>query len=154
MKVLLHLAGGNSQQRLGSPYVEDFTMHHQVAITTDHREAAPQHLLMADRKREKQQHRQAVTRAQASLQSFIECLQQLPYRDGTYMLSMDLYAVFAGSCGIDLPHGFQTEFGRQITKACRDGRLPFKRKTVGRASLAAYDGLDALLLPALMGMEC
>lgn len=132
----------------------EFTLQHHSTITTDHQKAAAQHPAMMDRKHEKQQHRQAVTRAQVSLQSFIECLQQLPYRDGTYMLSMDLYAVFAGCCGIELPHGYQTEFGRQITKACRDGRLPFNRKTVGRASLAAYDGLDALLLPALMGMEC
>lgn len=129
-------------------------MHHQAIAATDHQEAAPQHPLMMGGKREKQQHRYAVTRAQASLQSFIECLRQLPHRDGTHMLSMDLYAVFAGCCGIDLPHGFQTEFGRQITKACRDGRLQFKRKTVGRASLAAYGGLDALLLHSLMNKEC
>lgn len=115
-------------------------MQHQTITATDRLQA--------------KQHREDVANAQASLQSFIECLRQLPYRDGTCMLSMDLYAVFTGCCGIDLPKGFQTEFGRQINKACRDGRLPFKRKTVGRASLAAYEGLDALLLPALMGMEC
>jgi hypothetical protein len=55
---------------------------------------------------------------------------------------MDLYAAFAGTCGIDLPAGFQIEFGRQINKACRDGRLPFRRKAVTRASIAAWEGLD------------
>jgi len=112
-----------------------------------------QTITVTDRLRAKQ-HREDVAKAQASLQSFIECLRQFPYSGGTRILSMDLYATFTGCCGIDLPKGFQTEFGRQITKACRDGRLPFKRKTVGRASLAAYEGLDALMLPALMGMEC
>lgn len=90
----------------------------------------------------RRQHREEVTRAQKSLQSFIECLRQLAYREGTYTLSMDLYAAFEANCGIDLPEGFQIEFGRQINRACRDGRLPFLRKTVTRASIAAWEGLD------------
>ena len=98
-------------------------------------------------------HREEVARAQKSVQSFIECLRRLPYRDGIYTLSMDLYAAFEANCGIDLPIGFQIEFGRQFNKACRDGRLPFRRRAVGRASLAAYEGLDSSLLPVLMGME-
>ena len=124
---------------------------HYVANTAHHHQEAPMSPVMTDIKREKQQHRDDVARAQKSLQSFIECLQQLPYCEGTRILSMDLYTVFTGCCGVEVPQGFQTEFGRQINKACRDGRLPFRRKTVGRASLAAYAGLDSQLLPALMG---
>ena len=91
-------------------------------------------------------HREEVALAQNCLQSFIEWLRHLPYHEGAFTLSMDLYGAFEANCGIDLPQGFQIEFGRQINKACRDGRLPFKRKTVTRASLAAYDGLDLLEL--------
>lgn len=96
-------------------------------------------------------HREEVARAQKSLQSFIECLRRLPYREGAYTLSIDLYAAFETSCGIDLPIGFQIEFGRQINKACRDGRIPFRRKTVTRGSIAAWDGLDESDLMLLMG---
>lgn len=90
---------------------------------------------------ERRQHKEDVARAQKSVQSFIECLRQLPYREGTHTLSMDLYAAFEANCGMDLPRGFQIEFGRQINKACRGGRLPFRRKTVSRASIAAWEGL-------------
>jgi len=99
------------------------------------------------------QHQEELANARRSLHSFIEFLRQLPFKEGVYTLSMDLYAVFVACCGIDIPKGFQIEFGRQFNRACRDGRLPFKRRTVGRASLAAYEGLDSSLLPVLMGME-
>jgi hypothetical protein len=103
---------------------------------------------------QRREHREEVARAQKSLQSFIECLRQLPYREGTYTLSMDLYAAFEANCGIDLPEGFQIEFGRQINKACRDGRLTFRRKTVTRASIAAWEGLDESdLMMLLVGDE-
>lgn len=106
----------------------------------------------ADQTSQRRQHQEEVANAQKSLQSFIKCLRQLPYRDGTHMLSMDLYAVFEGCCGIDLPLGFQIEFGRQFNKACLDGRLPFRRKTVEHARLAAFVGLDPGLMYALMGV--
>lgn len=100
-------------------------------------------------------HREQVAKAQESLQSFIEFLRQLPFKEGTYTLSMDLFAVFEYCCGIDLPRGFWSEFGRQFNKACRDRRLPFKGRKVGRASLAAYEGLDSSMLEAALGIfEC
>lgn len=114
-------------------------MHHQTLTTTAYHQAML--------------HREEVAKAQASLQRFIEFLRQLPFKEGVNTLSMDLFKVFEYSCGIDLPLGFHFEFGRQISKACRDGRLPFKRRTVGRGSLAAYEGLDSSLLPVLMGMD-
>ena len=100
-------------------------------------------------------HREQVAQAQASLQRFIEFLRQLPFKNGTHTLSKDLFAVFDYCCGIDLPRGFWREFGRQFNKACRDGPLPFKRRKVGRASLAAYEGLDFSMLEASLGIfEC
>lgn len=74
-----------------------------------------------------------------------------PYREGVHTLSMDLYATIGAHCGIDLPVGFQIEFGRQISGACRDRRLPFRRKTVTRGSIAAWEGLDETDLVFLMG---
>lgn len=99
------------------------------------------HLLTA-RRIERRQHREAVAKAKFLVQKFIEVLSQLQRQEGNYVLSMDLYAAFERFCGIDLPDRFQIEFGRQISKACRSGQLPFQRTIHGKASLAAYDGID------------
>lgn len=109
------------------------------------------HPMRVVRRKELKSHRANVAAAQGRLREFISKLQQLPLHDGATTLSMDLFSIFERWCEIDLPMGFQTEFGRQINKACRDRLLPFRRKTVGRASLAAYDGLDRLLLAELFG---
>lgn len=95
-------------------------------------------------------HRVSLNAARERLAEFIDLLRQLPHRDGTHTLSMNLFAAFERWCRFELPQGYHLEFGRQITKACRDGRLPFEKATVGRASLAAYEGLDPELLDALM----
>ncbi len=99
---------------------------------------------------EKWKRSEEVAKARKSLQSLIALLSGLPHVPGKYMLSMDLYAAFRGSCGTELPLGFQIEFGRQINRACRDGRLPFRRKTVTRASIAAWEGLDESQLMLLL----
>lgn len=113
------------------------------------------HALTSTAYHQRMLHREQVAEAQASLQSFIKFLRQLPFKEGTYTLSMDLFAVFEYCCGIELPRGFQIEFGRQFNAACRDGRLPFKRRKVRRARLAAYDGLDFSMLEASLGIfEC
>lgn len=95
-------------------------------------------------------HRASLNAARERLVEFIEMLRQLPRRDNTHTLSMNLFAAFERWCSFELPQGYQLEFGRQITKACSDGRLPFEKTTIGRASLAAYEGLDPELLDALM----
>ena len=95
-------------------------------------------------------HRSSLNAARERLVEFIEILQQLPRCDKTHTLSMNLFAAFERWCRFELPQGYQLEFGRQITKACRNGRLPFEKTTIGRASLAAYEGLDPELLDALM----
>jgi len=106
--------------------------------------------VLTDSKHAKQQHRKDVAAAQTKLQNFIALLQHLPFYDGVKTLSMDLYVFFESWCGVDLPEGFNIEFGRQITKACKEGRLPFERKTTGRASLATYKGLDLMLLKPML----
>lgn len=125
-------------------------MHHR---DLEQRSATLKHSIGTQVSYERKQHKEEVAKAQRSLQMLIESLRQLPFKEGVHTLSMDLFAAFEGSCGVDLPKGFHMEFGRQFNKACRDGRLPFKRRTAGRASLAAYEGLDFSLLPELMGME-
>jgi len=95
-------------------------------------------------------HRAILNAARERLVEFIEILQQLPRRDGTHTLSMNLFAAYERWCRFELPQGYQLEFGRQIAKACRDGRLPFEKTTIGRASLSAYEGLDPELLDALL----
>lgn len=91
-------------------------------------------------------HVEQVARAQTHLHAFIAFLERVPFQEKTFALSMDLYALFKEFCGEDLPPGFALEFGRQVNRACRCGRLPFKRSLRTRASLAAFDGIDSNLL--------
>lgn len=95
-------------------------------------------------------HGKAVAEAQRLLGGFLVILQQLGHQGGAYMLSMDLFAAFEHFTGIDLPSGFNREFGRQVNKACSDGRLPFRRTNKGQARLAAYQGIDMVNLRQVM----
>lgn len=109
-----------------------------------------QHPSMAAASEGRRWHRASLNAARERLVEFIEMLRQLPRRDDTHTLSMNLFAAFERWCRFELPQGYHLEFGRQIAKACRDGRLPFEKAPIGRASLAAYIGLDPELLDDLM----
>ena len=95
---------------------------------------------------EKLQHRELVAKSKTHTQEFISILSTLPFRENSYTLSMDLISLFERFCGFDLPDGFSIEFGRQISMACRCGKLPFERRTFGRASLAGFRGIEADLV--------
>lgn len=128
-------------------------MNEEISTSSATNSRLQQRYVISDEAIEKWRRREEVAKAKKSLQSFIAFLSELPFVPGKRMLSMDLYSAFEGCCGIELPLGFQIEFGRQISKACREGRLPFRRKTVTRASLAAWEGLDESILWCLMRGE-
>ena len=96
-------------------------------------------------------HRLVVAVAQELLQGFLVLLQQQKYHGKDYILSMDLYEVFERFTDMDLPSGFEKEFGRQISKGCLEGRLPFRRTIKRKARLAAYQGVDAVAVGSMVG---
>jgi hypothetical protein len=118
-------------------------------MTRNHSYSSPQApvvSLLQAHKLEKKRHRELVAQAQDRAQDFIKVLATLPYREKSHALTMDLISLFERFCGFDLPNGFTIEFGRKVNKACRDGLLPFQRRTFGRASLAGFKGIDADIL--------
>lgn len=94
--------------------------------------------------------RRAPSPAQEALQWFITILKQVPFTEGAYMLSMDLFMTFLDHTEVDIHPGFMREFGRQVTRACQEGRLPFKRTIKTKARLAAFEGIDATVLKMML----
>ena len=111
---------------------------------------APVVPLLQAHRLEKRRRRELVAKAKTRAEEFITLLGTLPYREKAHTLSMDLISLFEKFCGFDLPEKFSIEFGRQISKACRAGKLPFERSTFGRASLAGFKGIDSDLVVIAM----
>jgi hypothetical protein len=54
-------------------------------------------------------------------------LQQLGHQVGGCNALHDLYSEFEGFAAINLPSGFNREFGRLVNQAYFDGRFPVRR---------------------------
>lgn len=95
--------------------------------------------------------RAEVAIAQDRLDTFIALLARLPMSDHGYILSMDAYAAFERFAAMDLPSGFNLEFGRRINRACQVGKLSFRRVLKEKPRLAAFHGVEQrALMKALL----
>jgi len=121
----------------------DTNMNHKQHYTSHQ---TPMLSLRQAHKLEKDYHRELVRKAMIRVEEFIGILANVPSKENSHMLTMDLVVLFEQFCGFDLPERFAIVFGKKINKACLDGLLPFKRGLFGRASLAGFKGIDARLL--------